>query len=83
MQKHPALSAGIMAKVPVFYSQRCEALDTTQKCLLTKDVPSWNYIHPIGVPYTSPYFVLFEDIELSIYVHLRFSFLTTNFVSRN
>ncbi|MFZ0930117.1 MAG: hypothetical protein WAN11_16040 [Syntrophobacteraceae bacterium] len=47
MLNHPALSAGIMVSGYVLYSQRSKALDTTQKYLLTKDVPSENYIHPI------------------------------------
>ena len=50
MLNHPALSAGIMVRVSVLYSQRCKALDTTQKCLLTKYVPSENYIVPSENP---------------------------------
>ena len=56
MLNHPALSAGIRVSGSVLYSQRCKALDTTQKCLLTKYVPSENYMRTIGKICEQPLF---------------------------
>ncbi len=61
MLNHPALSAGIMVGVSVLYNQRCKALDTTQKSLLTKYVPSENYIRPIGNICEQPLFLFLEQ----------------------